>query len=118
MFVQRNADHLRAFRVSTGASPALTGALGGSTNAGNGGSIPIVSSNGATAATGVVWVVRRSSPIEIEAYDASSLGAPIYTANIGPWSNSSSNAFLTAMEANGRVYVGSYLTVQVFGLTQ
>ena len=68
--------------------------------------------------TGVVWLVRRSAPIELEAYDAASLGNPIYTANVGSWSNQDNNAFLTAMEANGRVYVASYLTVKVFGLVQ
>jgi hypothetical protein len=118
IFVQVSYGVLRAFSVSTGAPPALKDVLKGRSAAGFGGSIPIVSSNGALAHTGVVWVIRRSNPVEIEAYDAEALGAPIYSANIGPWSNQANqNPFLTAMEANGRVYAPNYRSVSVFGLT-
>jgi hypothetical protein len=44
-------------------------------------------------------------------------GAPLYTAQIGTWSNPAANAFLTLMQANGRVYAPAYRTVDVFGLT-
>ena len=120
VYTQINGDVLRAFSVPVNlARPAfLTQALGTS-KGGYGGSLPIVSSNAATPHTGVVRVVRRSAPIELEAYDAGRLGQPIYSANIGDWSNpDNNNPFLTAMEANGRVYVATYLAVQVFGLTQ
>ena len=47
------------------------------------------------------------------------LGAPIFSAQIGMWSNAGNgNPFLTAMEANGRVYAPGYKVVQVYGLTQ
>jgi len=119
VFAQINGDVLRAFQVNTGATPGLTRGVTGTSGAGYGGSIPIVSSKGATAGTGVVWLVRRSSPIEIEAYDAVALGAPIYSANIGAWSNpGQGNPFLTLAEANGRVYVAAYKVVKVFGLTE
>ena len=129
VFAQVNGDVLRSFSVAA-PTKSLHGVPGnpkwhyvrgatGATGAGYGGSLPIVSSNGAAAGTGVVWLVRRSAPIELEAYDATNLGNPIYSANIGGWSNPyDNNPFLSAMEANGRVYVGSYLTVRVFGLTQ
>lgn len=118
VFVQGDGGVLQSFTVPA-AKPAFVAAARGTTSAGYGGSLPIVSSNGAAPGTGVVWVVRRSAPIELEAYNAEALGAPIYTAQIGPWSNpADGNAFLTAMQANGRVYVASYLTVKVFGLTQ
>ena len=129
VFAQVNGDVLRSFSLSA-PTRGLHGVPGnpnwhyvrgatGTTGAGYGGSLPIISSNGSTAGTGVVWLVRRSAPIELEAYDATNLGNPIYSANIGGWSNPyDDNPFLTALEANGRVYVGSYLTVQVFGLTQ
>ncbi len=62
--------------------------------------------------------MRRTLPLEVEAYDAVALGAPIYSAQAGTWSNTKqANAFLTVMEANGRVYVPAYGTVDVFGLT-
>jgi hypothetical protein len=119
ILTQINGDVLRSFTVNVKGAPKFTALATGSSYGGYGGSIPIVSSNGVAAHTAVAWLVRRSAPIELEAYDATALGAPIYSANIGGWSNpGEGNPFLTAMEANGRVYVASYLTVQVFGLTQ
>lgn len=116
VYYQINWDVLRAFRVNAGAAPSLTQFAQGTTLAGYGGSIPIVSSNGMTPGTGIVWLVRRLHKIQLEAYDADTLGKPLYAATAGTWSNPENNAFLTAMEANGRVYVGSEKTVSVFGL--
>ena len=119
VYVQINGDVLRAFSVATGATPALTQAAAGNSGAGYGGSLPIVSSNGATAGTGVVWLIRRSAPISVEAYNADTLGAPIFASNVGNWSNpGQGNPFLTPMEADGRLYVPAYEAVSVFGLTQ
>ncbi len=117
VYVQADSGPLTAYAVSTAAEPSLTPTVQGTTMAGYGGSLPIVSSNGAKAGTGVVWVIRRSNPVEFEAYDAVKLGAPLFTANVGVWSNlDNNNPFLTAMQANGRVYVPNYKTVSVFGL--
>jgi hypothetical protein len=119
VFVQVDSDVLRAFAVATGTAPSLTLSGQGTSSAGYGGSLPIVSSNGTNPNTGVVWLVRRSAPISVEAYDASALGAPIFAANTGTWSNpGQGNSFLTPMVANGRVYVPGYLSVSVFGLAQ
>ncbi len=118
VFTQTDSDVLHAWSVDTGAKPSLTKGLSGTTKAGYGGSIPIVSSDGAKPKTGVVWLIRRSDPFALEAYDAGKLGAPIFAANIGTWSNEGNgNPFLTPMEANGRVYAPGYLKVQVYGLT-
>jgi hypothetical protein len=88
----------------------------GNSYGGYGGSLPIVSSNG--AGNGVVWLINRAQePFSVEAYDASILGNPIFSAQVGMWSNAGQgNPFLTPMEANGRVYVPGYLLVQVYGL--
>jgi hypothetical protein len=115
VYYQLSNGVLRAFSVATGATPSLTQVAQGTTTAGSGGSLPIVSSDGSKAGTGVVWLVRRRSPLQLEAYDAEHLGAPIFTANAGTWS--AGTAFLTPMEANGRVYVGSSGAVTIFGLT-
>jgi hypothetical protein len=115
VFYQVNGDVLRAYAVSTGAKPALSLAAQGTSPSGFGGSTPIVSSNGTTANTGVVWVIRRTRPLQLEAYDARTLGAPIYTGVAGNWPGS--GAFLTPLQANGRVYVPADKTVTVFGLT-
>jgi hypothetical protein len=74
-----------------------------------------VSSNGATSNTGVVWLIRRDTTEQLEAYDAVNLGAPLFQANAGSWNTS--GPFLSPLVANGRVYVPAYQTVTVFGLT-
>jgi hypothetical protein len=116
VYAQINGDVLRGFSVNTGANPSLTQVATGTSSAGYGGSLPIVSSNGTTSGTGVVWLIRRGTTEQLEAYDALSLGAPLFAANAGSWSNSAGNSFLSPMEANGRVYVPAYKTVTVFGL--
>jgi hypothetical protein len=116
VYYQLSNGVLRAFSVATGATPALTQVAQGTSTAGSGGSLPIVSSSGSQAGTGVVWLVRRRSPLQLEAYDAEHLGAPIFTANAGTWA--AGTPMLTPMQANGRVYVGSSGAVTVFGLMQ
>ncbi len=117
VYYQIDSDVLRSFAVQAGVTPALTLAAQGTTLSGYGGSFPIVSSNGAMANTAVVWLIRRASTLQLEAYDAVHLGAPIYSAAAGLWSNPSNNAFLSPLQANGRVYVPAYKTISVFGLT-
>ena len=118
VFLQTDSDVLRAFGVTTTGTPALKQTVTGTTQAGYGGSLPIVSSNAGAAGTGIVWLVRRSSPMQLEAYNADTLGAPLFAANAGTWSNTSNqNSFVTPLEANGRVYAPAYKTVKVFGLT-
>jgi hypothetical protein len=120
VFTQTNGDVLRAWSVNTGSTPSLTQYATGTSGAGYGGSLPIVSSNGAAAGTGVVWLINRANePFSIEAYDATALGNPIFSAQIGTWSNAGQgNPFLTPIEANGRVYGTGYKVVQVYGLKQ
>jgi hypothetical protein len=115
VFVQTRGDVLRSYRLSTGAQPRLRLIHTGTTKAGYGGSMPIISSRGAKYA--VAWVVRRGQQVQLEAYDAAHLGAPIFKSEAGSWNVSSGNAFLSPLEANGRVYVGSVNQVAVFGMT-
>ncbi|MFO1337828.1 MAG: hypothetical protein U1F53_06255 [Burkholderiaceae bacterium] len=115
VFYQLNGGPMRAFAVDTGANPTLTQFAQGTTTSGQGGSTPIVSSNGSTAGTAVVWTLRRSNPMTLEAYDAATLGAPIFSAAAGSWT--AGRPFQTPMQANGRVYVPGSGTVTVFGLT-
>lgn len=117
VYYQIDADVLRAYSVSAGATPALTPLAQGTSAAGFGGSLPIVSSNGAAADTGVVWLVRRAHAVQLEAYDAVRLGTPIFAATAGLWPNPDNNAFVTPLQANGRVYVPAHKSVTVFGLT-
>lgn len=116
VFYQGFGDVLKSYAVATGATPSLTLAHQGTTSAGFGGSFPVVSSNGTTAHTGVVWVLRRNTTMQLEAYDAETLGAPIFAANAGHWSNSRGN-FSSPLIADGRVYAPAFKSVSVFGLT-
>jgi hypothetical protein len=124
LFVQAELDVLRSYQLAeVGNTPNLIpSAAQGTTTAGYGGSIPIVSSDGSKNA--VVWLIRRSDPMELEAYDAEKLGSPLCAANIGSWSNQTygpagykhGNPFITPIVANGRVYAPSFKNVYIFGL--
>ncbi|MBV8976049.1 MAG: hypothetical protein JO261_01430 [Alphaproteobacteria bacterium] len=117
VYYQGNGDLLRAFSVAIDGTPSLTQVAASSDGAGSGGAFPVVSSNGATSGTAVVWAIERGNPTEqIKAYNAATLGAPLFAANAGNWSNGS-RSYLTPLVANGRVYVGAFKTVTVFGLT-
>jgi hypothetical protein len=88
----------------------------GPSNSGYGGSSPVVSSNGQLPGTAVVWLVNRSTPLQLEAYDASDVSHLLFQGNAGVWRNPQQNGFVTALVANGKVYVPATGTVTVFGL--
>ena len=117
VYYQGSGDLLRAYSVATGNTPQLTQVAASTDGAGFGGSFPVISSNGTTAGTAVVWAVERGSPTEyLAAYDAVNMGDPLFKAQAGSWSNGS-RSYLSPLVANGRVYVPAYKTVTVFGLT-
>jgi hypothetical protein len=117
VFYQAGFDALRSFSVTTGPTPSIkaTGAAG-TVEAGQGGSLPVVSSSGSSAGTGVVWLVNRGENLFLEAYDAEKLGAPLFSGAAGSWTPGKGDAFVTPLQANGRVYVPGNKTVMVFGL--
>lgn len=83
------------------------------------GVIPSVSANGNT--NGIVWVVEavHSDTGVLHAYDASNLGHELYNSDQSPNGRDHflSNKFITAMIANGKVFVGTRKGgVAVFGL--
>ena len=96
--------------------PHLTLSSTGSSTAGYGGSLPVVSSNGQLPGTGVVWLVKRSSPLRLEAYDATDVSKLLFSDQAGSWSNPQGNGFVTPLVAAGKVYVPATGTVTVFGL--
>ncbi len=130
VYYQDDSDVLQAYQVSytsgpaqpqPGSSPApfaqLTLSSTGTSNAGYGGSTPVVSSNGQMPGTGIVWLVKRGSgSLSLEAYDASDVSNLLFHANAGTWSNSENNGFVTPLVANGKVYVPSSNAITVFGL--
>jgi hypothetical protein len=116
VYYESGWDVLRAYHVNADATPKLKEIAAGTSATGYGGAFPVVSSNGTRAHTALVWVIRRANTEQLEAYNALTLGDPLFQANAGTWSNGDA-AFLTPLVANGRVYVGAYKTVTVFGLT-
>jgi hypothetical protein len=117
VYYQGSGATLGSYSVATTGTPQLAPIATSTDGAGFGGSFPVVSSNGNTASTAVVWAIERGNPIEqLKAYNAVTLGAPLFQSNAGSWSNGS-RSYLTPLVANGRVYVGAANTVTVFGLT-
>lgn len=122
VFFAGNQDYLKAYQVVT--SPAAHLVLSAqSTNIfpGEGGSIPVVSSNGLNAGTGIVWVTTRpddifQAPITLRAYDASDVTHMLYETPAATWVNDHGNPYLTPTVMNGKVYVGGSSTVTAFGL--
>jgi len=92
----------------------------------DGGSIPVVSSNGTATGSAVVWYVQKpatssdsdpGTPVTLWAYAASDLTQPLVSLTAGTWRHAvSSNANLIPTVANGKVYVASNKQLQIFGL--
>ncbi|HEX4510724.1 MAG TPA: hypothetical protein VH328_11605 [Burkholderiaceae bacterium] len=115
VYYQASSDTLRAYALEDGKHPALQEVAHGSSTGGYGGSLPIGSSMGTLGGTGIVWTVNRNGPT-LEAYDAQALGTPIFSASLPAWT--AGNPFLTPLQANGRVVVGTSKAVVIFGLAQ
>jgi hypothetical protein len=90
------------------------------------GTFPVVSSNGTTEGSAVVWFVQKpatnvdndpGAPVTLMAYAASDLTQPLLSIQAGTWTHGGkSNANLVPTVANGRVYVASNKQLQIFGL--
>lgn len=111
-------DNLRAFPIAN----ALLATAPSSVSAtvfGYPGTTPTISANGST--NGIVWAVEdgTGSPGVLHAYDAANLTHELYNSNQAPNGRDSfgiGNKFITPMEVNGNVYVGTPTGVTVFGL--
>jgi len=79
----------------------------------NGGATLVVSSNGSLPNTGVVWLVRRTSPPALEACNAGNPGAPFFQATVGGLFD----IYRAPIVANGRVHFSPKGYVYVFGST-
>lgn len=92
----------------------------------NGGSVPVISSNGTTTGSAIVWFVQKpasssdqnpGTPVTLHAYAASNLGQQLVSIQAGTWTHAdNSNANLVPTVANGMVYVASNQQLQIFGL--
>ena len=92
----------------------------------NGGVIPVVSSNGTTAGTAIIWFVQKPATssdrgpgtgVTLKAYSATDLSQPLVTIGAGTWRHAvNSNANLIPTVALGKVYVASNQQLNIFGL--
>ena len=80
-----------------------------------------VSSNGQRKGTAIIWAVGRPSTSDVltlYAFNAVPSGGSLpllYSATAGNWPNLGGNANIVPMVANGKVYVGSYKAMTIFG---
>jgi hypothetical protein len=82
------------------------------------GASPSISAN--STSNGIVWAVENTNAAILHAYDAVSL-KELYNSNQASGGRdqfSAGNKFITAMIANGKVFVGTTNGVAVFGLLQ
>ena len=130
-----SAGPLQALAVANGSlTPALTSlSVPNQTGlnepfANEGGIIPVVSSNGSTSETGVVWGIVRpdsNNQIHLRAYDAADLTkGHLFEAAVGSWAPQNAGwpygpgAFLVPVIADGKVYVGSDHRLTVYGVVE
>jgi len=74
-----------------------------------------ISSNKKVAGSAIIWSIGRGNPLMLSAFNASGLGL-LYSGNAGPYPNLGGNANIVPTVANGRVYVGAYKTLTIFGV--
>jgi outer membrane protein assembly factor BamB len=123
--VVTGAGSLQTWQVSTTPAPHL---VAESTTAmpkddQDPGFFTVVSSNQRQAGTPIIWAVGRptGTPANLTLYAFSATPAAngtltqLYSAPAGSWPNTSANANVVPLVANGRVYVAAYKTVTIFG---
>jgi len=108
-------DSIKAFPVVTG-KLATTPSSHTAHTFGYPGATPSISANGTS--NGIVWVVENGGTAVLHAYDATNLATELYNSNQAANGRDafSGNKYITAVVANGKVYVGSSGSVAVFGL--
>ncbi len=79
------------------------------------GAIPVVSSNGSAAGTGVVWTVDQTGgTATLRAFDAADLARQLWSGGLD--SAGGINHFAVPTVADGKVFVGGQAHVEVYGL--
>jgi hypothetical protein len=123
--VVSSAGTLKTWRVVLGPSPHLsleskTSTIPGSDQ--DGGFFTVVSSNGTTAGTAIIWAVGRptssSTGVTLYAFSATPVNGALnllFSAAAGPWPNQGGNANTVPVVANGKVYVAAYKSLTIFG---
>ncbi len=120
-------DHLRAFSLNDGRLSTQSVSQSPETFAFSG-ATPSISSNGAMPGTGIVWVngpsvcnfpgCNPTGPGSLHAYDATDLSHELYNSEINPGRDrvDSYIKFSVPTIANGRVFVATQTTLDIYGL--
>jgi hypothetical protein len=115
VYIAAVLDSMRAFPIVNGRlaekpSSATTNAYASFPGA------PIISAQGTSDA--IVWIVENADPAVLHAYDATNLATELYNSSqaVNARDQIPHYKFVTPVVANGKVYVGSSSTVEVFGL--
>lgn len=117
-----NQDFLKEYQLVTSPNPHLVlSAESANIFPGEGGSMPIVTSNGTVPGSAIVWAMTRpdditQTPITLRAYDAANPSDMLFEAPVGMWQNAKGNPYLTPAAVNGKVFVGGAASVTAFGL--
>jgi outer membrane protein assembly factor BamB len=88
-------------------------------NGQDGGFFTSVSSNGKEPGTVILWAVGRptnNNPAHVDLYAFSASGKLLYSAVAGSWPNTTANANIVPVVANGKVYVAANGSLAIFGL--
>lgn len=101
-------DQVKAFSISNGLLSAAPVSASTSTLPAPG-SVPSISANGVSG--GILWSIDGEA--QLLAYDATDLSHLLYQGSTGSFIK-----FSTPTVANGKVYVGTFASVLVFGLKQ
>jgi hypothetical protein len=81
----------------------------------------VVSSNGRKAGSAIIWAVAKptaTTGLTLYAFAAMPVNGTftqLYTSPAGQWPNLGGNANVVPVVANGKVYVGSYQSLMIFG---
>jgi putative pyrroloquinoline-quinone binding quinoprotein len=123
IFMGGGQDYLKAWALSYTPTPSLTLVdQTRTTLSGEGGTVPIVSSNLEVAGTGIVWFVDRPQQgggnhnVGLDAFDATNLKKRLFATTVGVFGNPKGNLYSVPTVVNGRVYVSDGNQIVVYGL--
>ncbi len=114
VYIASVGDSVRAFPIMNGKLAEKPSSLTSKTYSYPGS--PVITGQDATY--GIVWVMENTDPAVLHAYDATNLATEFY--NSSQAANGRDQIpfykYITPVVVNGKVYVGSSNTVEVFGL--
>jgi len=113
--VTSQGSTLKIWRVNLSSPPTLSSAFSKGISTGQDpGFFTSLSSNGTASGSAIIWVIRRGNPLILDAYNPSSL-VQLFSSSAGQYSFGGGNANQVPTVANGRVYVGAYKSLTIFG---